>query len=419
MKKVRIIFLIFFGISSLTYSQKFSRTKKIKTNVEKYVLASFIDVVNADSVRIVVFMEIPYHSLQFIKKDEIFLSYYQASIGIRKKKDKDADYFIFSDSIKVNNYSDTRSVLKNRKHFAEFTIPIGFEYVALGELQDLDTRKKGTLASKINLKSSIKKPYLLKPIFMLDLPGYWGFEANKIPTRGFRVREIGDGVDLKISGFVNKGRYDVNIFLLNEADEDSLIQKFGGDGDYGFFSENIFIPSSKFNSLKNNFKISLIQNKKNIEEEISFSRYRPGMSNYVYDVELAIKQMRYILSTEENKNLKNASKADREKLFYNFWKRRNPSKNKENNKLMEEYYERVEYTNEQFSGWQPGWETDRGMIYILFGPPDQIQRSNPVATNSTIYQIWNYYKINKEFIFRDQNGFGDYRLETPFFGFGS
>ena len=85
---------------------------------------------------------------------------------------------------------------------------------------------------------------------------------------------------------------------------------------------------------------------------------------------------------------------------------------------MEEYYKRVEYTNDQFAGWQPGWETDRGMVYILFGPPDQIQRSNPTATNSTVYQIWNYYKINKEFIFRDQNGFGDYRLETPFLGSG-
>ena len=83
---------------------------------------------------------------------------------------------------------------------------------------------------------------------------------------------------------------------------------------------------------------------------------------------------------------------------------------------MEEYFQRVEYVNEHFSGWQPGWETDRGMIYILFGPPDEIQRTNPSAGNSTIYQIWNYLKVSKQFVFRDQNGFGDYRLDTPFIG---
>ena len=84
--------------------------------------------------------------------------------------------------------------------------------------------------------------------------------------------------------------------------------------------------------------------------------------------------------------------------------------------IYSEYFQRVEYVNEHFSGWQPGWETDRGMIYILFGPPDEIQRTNPSAGNSTIYQIWNYLKVSKQFVFRDQNGFGDYRLDTPFIG---
>ena len=418
MKRTLVFFLIFIGISSLTFSQNFSRTKKSKMNVEKFVLAQFIDAFDSDSARVVVFMEVPYYSLQFVKKEKYFKSYYQVSIGIKKKKEKDAKYFIYSDSISVDNYTDTQSSIKNRKHFAEFSISTGFEYVAIGELQDLDTRKKGTKTDKLNLKSAEKKPFLMKPIFMLDLPGYWGFEDNQIPTRGFRVMEIGDGVDLKISGFVEKSNFEVSIFLLNQSNEDSLIQKFDGDGSYGFFSENIFIPSSKFNSLKNEFKILLSQNKKNIEEKVSFSRYRPGVSSFIYDIDLALKQMRYIISNEESQQLKNVSNTDKENLFYKLWKKRDPTKNNEKNELMEEYYKRVEYTNDQFAGWQPGWETDRGMVYILFGPPDQIQRSNQIATNSTVYQIWNYYKINKEFIFRDQNGFGDYRLETPFLGSG-
>ena len=382
------------------------------------MLAPFPDAIHSDSVKVVTFMEIPYYSLQFVKEGDSYSAYYQASLSIRDKKGKDIEHIIWSDSIQVDLYSDTRSMMKNKKHFTEFNVPIGNRYEVVGELQDLDTRKKGILRKNIDLRPLGKKPSLLSPIFMLDLPGDWGFNKDKIPTRGYRVKEIGLGVDLKISGFVDKGDYEINIFLTNGTANDSLIQKFTGDGRSGYFSENIFIPSVKFNSLKNDFRISLFQGKKVDEQEISFSRYKPGISSYVDDVEVAIRQMRYILSNDERKVLKARLKEDKEQLFYQLWKERDPTPDTEHNELMEEHFQRVGYVNEHFSGWQSGWETDRGMIYILFGPPDEIQRSNPTAGNSAIYQIWNYFKINKQFVFRDQNGFGDYRLDTPFIGAG-
>ena len=55
-------------------------------NVEKFVLAPFPVAIDADSVRVVAFMEIPYYSLQFIKKGDSFFAYYQASLGIRHTK---------------------------------------------------------------------------------------------------------------------------------------------------------------------------------------------------------------------------------------------------------------------------------------------------------------------------------------------
>ena len=83
---------------------------------------------------------------------------------------------------------------------------------------------------------------------------------------------------------------------------------------------------------------------------------------------------------------------------------------------MEEYYSRVAYSNENFNSWGQGWETDMGMVYILFGSPDEVQRSNPTSSSQTIYQVWTYYNLNKQFVFKDLNGFGDYRLDSPFIG---
>ncbi|MGY8788607.1 MAG: GWxTD domain-containing protein, partial [Fidelibacterota bacterium] len=74
----------------------------------------------------------------------------------------------------------------------------------------------------------------------------------------------------------------------------------------------------------------------------------------------------------------------------------------------------VYYSNANFKSYIPGWKTDMGMIYILFGPPDDLEIYNDPLSR-TYSQRWDYYRINKYFDFIDENGFGDYRLTTPYF----
>jgi len=59
-----------------------------------------------------------------------------------------------------------------------------------------------------------------------------------------------------------------------------------------------------------------------------------------------------------------------------------------------------------------GWRTDRGMVYIRFGAPENVER-HPFETNSRPYEVWRYYNLNYEFVFVDDTGFGDYRLRYP------
>ena len=53
-----------------------------------------------------------------------------------------------------------------------------------------------------------------------------------------------------------------------------------------------------------------------------------------------------------------------------------------------------------------------GMVYILFGKPDDMVRSMNMQ-GSYNYETWYYFKINEEITFIDEYGFGDYRLRTP------
>ena len=159
-------------------------------------------------------------------------------------------------------------------------------------------------------------------------------------------------------------------------------------------------------------------NFKNKQKKISFSKFKSGISSYIKNIDLAIKQMKYIIDNDKYEHSNKKFRKNKENLFYSLWKDMDPTPETEHNELMDEYYRRVSYANENFDGWKDGWETDRGMIYILFGPPDQVERTNPSMSNSTLYQIWTYNRINKQFIFKDQNGFGDFRLDSPLNGIG-
>jgi len=395
------------------------KTRFSKSNIDKFTLMPFHHAVHKDSVKIVSFIEIPFSSLQFVKTQSGFVAGYHASISVKDNKGNDLGHDVWSDSIFVDTYSDTKSPVKNRKHFTTHIVKAGQKYELVGEVQDIDTRKKGTQVKKIDFINYKKQPTLTVPVFFLALDGDWGYGEGKIPTRGYKVRDMGNGILLQLSGFISPKPATINVYLTNGNSIDSLIAFDNINNQDGYFIKELFLPSELLQSLRNEFKVVLTQGRRNDEKIVSFSTYKSGVSNFVRDIDLAMRQMKYILTNEEKISLKKIEKKDMEKQFFTLWKERDPTPETDYNELMEEYYGRVWYANEHFDAWRPGWETDRGMIYILFGPPDEVQRTNPVSTNtSSILQIWYYNNLNKQFVFKDQNGFGDFRLDTPYLGSG-
>ncbi len=82
----------------------------------------------------------------------------------------------------------------------------------------------------------------------------------------------------------------------------------------------------------------------------------------------------YIITDEERTAFKRlATDEEREQFIEQFWLRRDPSPDSQENEFKEEHYRRIAYTNERYASGIPGWKTDRGRIYITFGPPDEIE----------------------------------------------
>jgi len=95
----------------------------------------------------------------------------------------------------------------------------------------------------------------------------------------------------------------------------------------------------------------------------------------------------YIITDAERKAFKQLqTDEEREQFIEQFWLRRDPTPDTEENEFREEHYRRIAYANEHFASGIPGWKTDRGRIYIEYGPPDEIDSHPSGGTYDRPYE---------------------------------
>ncbi|MDP8228669.1 MAG: GWxTD domain-containing protein [Candidatus Electryoneaceae bacterium] len=149
-----------------------------------------------------------------------------------------------------------------------------------------------------------------------------------------------------------------------------------------------------------------------IERRISFRINSFGLPETIQDIDRAIQQLKYIASKREILLLSKQFPSERERSFIEYWDTHFSTPGQVVNRKMLEYYRRVHVANVQFGGIRSGWETDRGQVLIIYGQPTEVERSE-LDSQNVPYEVWNYHHINKRFVFRDDYGFGEYRLVTP------
>ena len=384
-------------------------------NIGQYGLVTFSRPIKKDSIKVTTFVEIPFSSLQFIKRNSDFIASYSASVMLTDSNEKQLIKKVWSDSIVVGEYIHTQSKLRTKKHFINFNVSKE-KYKITSELYDNDTRKKGSKKKNLNFIKQKKTPSLMEPIIITNLKGEWGFDSDEFPILGRKITNIDNGLNILASGFVDDTPYLIDTKILL-GDEKIVLPAIEDATENGFFVHMIKIEKEYLESFNTKIIFELKQSKKVKKIEKNITIFKPGISGFVKNIESSFRQMKYILTNNERKNAKGKKGKDLENIFLKYWEKRDPTPETSLNELMEEYYIRVNYVNEYFNmSWKEGWETDFGMIYILFGPPDEIQRSNVNSSNASTYQVWYYNRINKQFVFIDQNGFGDFRLDRPFIG---
>lgn len=121
----------------------------------------------------------------------------------------------------------------------------------------------------------------------------------------------------------------------------------------------------------------------------------------------------YIISNRERAAfLKLTTDDERQMFIEQFWERRNPTPSAPENAFKREHYRRITFANQHYSlPGIDGWRTDRGHVYIIYGPPDEIA-SGPKGVPNT-EEKWAYWHAGADggfFTFVDRTGEGEYRL---------
>ena len=179
----------------------------------------------------------------------------------------------------------------------------------------------------------------------------------------------------------------------------------------------VFATTAVFGQKKQGDTQDPSQKQRNVKQELN-KAYKDWLD----------KDVAYIITDEERKAFKKLETDDeREHFIEEFWRRRDPDPDTDENEYREEYYERIAYANEHYASGIPGWKTDRGRIYIMYGKPDETethpsggayQRESYEGGGSTStypFERWFYRYLpgvgsGIEIEFVDPTGSGEYRI---------
>jgi len=385
--------------------------------------------------RMDLYVQVPYNGIQFVKSAQGFTADYNVTAAVYSddSKDKMITEKSWTETVNADNFDATTSKDNFNLSLKSFDLPPA-NYFLRVEVEDKDSKKSTALESMFTVKN-METPLAVSDVLLIQKIVEVNGQKKMIPNISRNVASSKDGLMLYYEVYSDTARkVDINYALAeNKAGKDDKDNKDNQDikDIKPIYTQNdardINKGTNPVSSSLKNAELSLgrydlfvvLKDESGSAKAETMKRFISrwiGMPTAISDLDKAVDEMVYIASESELKKIKDApTKEEKQKKFLEFWKLKDPSPSTEQNEVFEEYYRRIAYANEHFKNYMEGWRTDMGMVFITLGPPSNIERY-PFEYDSKPYEIWDYYDINKRFVFVDQTGFGDYRLMDPVYG---
>ena len=418
-KKMKLLIAIL--ISIFTSSGLYAQVEDLYNlhNGSASFFQDFLNFAGEDGkTKLEVFIHVPYQNIQFIKTSKGFEATYTVTVSVYdEKKENLLTEKIWSEKIIAYGFDESVAPKNYNISNRSFNLKPG-TYLIKTAIMDKDSREEIFSENLYTVRDLLIKPSLSDVMLIAQNRVVEG-SKKIIPNITRHVFIDADGLPFFFEIYSDSASEvsleyvvsDMDKQILFQADEIKQVQ---------LGSNQVFFT---FNDVKLNLgKYLLNIYLKDDEDRIISYVTKPfisrwiGVPNLIRDLDKAVEQLRYISSPEEMDYLKDAETDDiKSKRFVEFWKNKDPNPTNEQNQAFEEYFRRISYADEHFSHYVEGWRSDRGMVFIILGSPDNIDR-HPFEYDSKPYEVWQYYDLNHSFIFMDETGFGDYRLINPLYG---
>lgn len=412
--------VVFFGLCLVSINwwvQPLRSTKREHPSSSPLFLYQTYNFASEDSSlsRLDVYVDLAYDILQFVKQDlSSFKASYEVEINLFNEGKEYVAGKLWEEEIVVHSFQEACSKTKFSRSEASFDLKPG-KYTLSVTITDLDIKKSFQRTKQVELKDFNKERIGLSDVVFAD--------AIEVDSSGIK------DITPNLRGALENAESDFYAYfeIYPRIPVDSLQVNYNI---IDSFNRSVVKRSHRVDARRQRIR-EFINLKSLLTKpggyyliiEVCAGGYKNGCRKKFYiggedlpifmeNLDSAIQPMRYIAKPSDFKAMVEAKGEEKQRLFDEFWRKRDPTPGTKTNELKEEFYRRVEYVNRRFTVYflnKDGWQTDRGRIYIIYGPPSEVERI-PATINSPPCEVWHYKHLDRTFLFIDRSGIGDFEL---------
>ena len=310
-------------------------------------------------------------------------------------------YYTYLLQLNQDQSKHTRNSSTRNIHVPSYNKQHRNNIINVKKIDDADNPSKLTL---FNMGNNIT--YAEDFYAFIHMPGYdesttYSLEIDRIKTDKDDTTQINQVLKQDISA--SSIHQNVHPKMSSTKNEIALkLNKKEGAYTYAL----VKIPNKKFPNAMYRMSVKGKNNEKPIAQS-TFQSYWSEIPTSLLSLDIAIDMLRFITDKNTIDKIDDGSDRARERKFREFWKEKDPTPDTEFNELQTEYYNRIDYAYDNFGSENIlGFNSDRGKVYINYGPPNDTKRTFP--TDDATTEVWIYN--NQRFIFKATSGFGDFKL---------
>lgn len=415
MKILKIISFVFLS-AGLMFSQIETMSNYRTAKIKYY--EDFLNFAEDNHTRMDVFVQVPFKAIQFVRTSKGLRGGYSVTVSIYdENKENLIIEKMWNEKIKIASFDEATDKDNFNISHRSFNLKPGHYFIKT-VLMDKDSKQEYPAEYLFTVKDLVRKPSVSDILLIKERTVVNG-KSKIVPNVARNISGEKHGIDIYYEVYTDTSGSNSVEYVLTDK-EDNIIYSRTETNRFkaGKNQLNYTIKDSTLSMGTYRLTVSLKDVDGNIVAASTkeFYSHLVGLPNTITDIDKAISQLRYIANPDELDYIEEG-KDEKEKTerFIEFWKKKDPSPGNDENEVFEEYYRRVSYANESFSNYTEGWRSDRGMVFIILGAPNNVER-HPFDYDSKPYEVWQYYDLNQNFVFIDETGFGDYRLVTPLYG---